>query len=269
MADADSRTGPVPPAPPHTEADVVAEPVTVDPSGSVPSDVTSDPLPPTPPPMEAEPEAGPTGGVPVDAGASVTAGAVSEAEPPAGGEAISFPDEESASLDDVAADAFARAAEEHPVLEEDSDVAAAAVEVDLELARMAAERDEYLDALRRLQADFENYKKRMARQQAESFERAGEDLVVKLLPVLDTVDLARRHGAGEGVEQVATALLDVLAKEGLERLDPVESPFDPAEHDAVAHEEGEGEPRVVEVMRAGYRWRGTLVRPAMVKVKGS
>lgn len=269
MADADSRTGPVPPPPPPTEADAMAEPVTVDPSGSVPTEVTSDAVPPAPPPMEAEPEAGPTGGAPLAAGEPVTAGAASEPQPPAGlDEAIPSPDGERASLDDAAADVFARAAEEHPELQEDSDVAAAAVEVDLELARMAAERDEYLDALRRLQADFENYKKRMLRQQTEMLERAGEDLVLKLLPVLDTIDLARQHGAAEAVEQVGGALVEVLGKEGLERLDPMGQPFDPTEHDAVAHEEGDGEPEVVEVMRAGYRWRGRLVRPAMVKVKG-
>jgi molecular chaperone GrpE len=134
------------------------------------------------------------------------------------------------------------------------------------------ERDEYLDALRRLQADFENYKKRMQRQQAETLERAGEDLVSKLLPVLDTLDLAKQHGAGDGVEQIASALFDVLAKEGLERIDPVGAPFDPNEHEAVSHEpagEGdEGEPVVSGLMRAGYRWKGRLVRAAMVTVRG-
>ena len=151
--------------------------------------------------------------------------------------------------------------EPHPLDEE--------VEVDLDLARTAAERDEYLGALQRLQADFENYKKRMIRQQTELLDRAAEDLVNKLLPVLDAVDLARQHGQAEAVDPVANALNDVLAKEGLERIDPVGSAFDPNEHEAVAHEEGDGgEPSVSELMRAGYRWRGKLLRPSMVKVKG-
>ena len=154
------------------------------------------------------------------------------------------------------------------------DEAADAVQHDIDaldvLAATEKERDDYLDALRRLQADFENYKKRMQRQQAETVERAGEDLAGKLLPVLDTLDLARQHGAGEGVEQIATALTDVLTKEGLERIDPVGQPFDPNEHEAVSHEEGDGAdgPVVSGLMRAGYRWKGRLVRAAMVTVKG-
>ena len=145
---------------------------------------------------------------------------------------------------------------------------AAADDID-DLASLAAQRDEYLDALLHLQADFENYKKRVAKQQADQLERAAEGLVEKLLPVLDTVDLARAHGGGEGADQIGSALVDVLAKEGLERVGEPEAPFDPKQHDAVLHEDGDGEPVIVEVMRAGYRWRGRLLRPAMVKVKGS
>ena len=152
-----------------------------------------------------------------------------------------------------------------------------AIRTDLaDLERIAAERDEYLDALRRLQADFENYKKRMIKQQTEHLQRAAEDLVGKLLPVLDAIDLARAHGIGEeaggGLEQVANALFDILQKEGLQRIDPLGQPFDPAEADAVVHEAAEegqtGEHRVTGVMRAGYRWKGRVLRPAMVKVSG-
>ena len=138
------------------------------------------------------------------------------------------------------------------------------------LATTERERDEYLDRLQRLQADFENFKKRSQRLQAETQERAGEELATKLLPVLDTIDLAKQHGAGEGVEQIANALLDVLTKEGLERIDPVGQPFDPNEHEAVSHEPADdaGEPTVANLMRAGYRWKGRLVRAAMVTVRG-
>jgi molecular chaperone GrpE len=145
------------------------------------------------------------------------------------------------------------------------------VEEDLdELSALAKERDEYLDALRRLQADFENYKKRMIKQQTENLERAHEGLVEKLLPVLDTMDLTIAHGGGEDVKQLWGALNDALTKQGLERIDPIDEPFDPTLHDAVAHEPGDddGGPRVAEVMRAGYRWKGRVLRPAMVKVKG-
>jgi molecular chaperone GrpE len=137
----------------------------------------------------------------------------------------------------------------------------------------ARQRDEYLDALLRLQAEFDNYRKRVQRQQREIVENAAASLVKKLLPVLDTADLALAHGGSEDVKQVAGALFDILSKEGLERIDPVGQPFDPAHHDGVAHEPVEGEgapetPEVSEVLRAGYLWKGQVLRPAMVKVRG-
>jgi molecular chaperone GrpE len=175
--------------------------------------------------------------------------------------------------DTAAGDAAANAADVERAGADDAsaEVAAAEVEEDLdELARVSQQRDEYLDALRRLQADFENYKKRMIRQQTEHLERAAAGLVEKLLPVFDTVDLAVAHGGGEEVKQIWTALFDALEREGLERIDPAGGVFDPTVHDAVAHEPGDGgrEPEVSEVMRAGYRWKGRVLRPAMVKVKG-
>ena len=147
-----------------------------------------------------------------------------------------------------------------------------AVVDDVSPAAIATQRDEYLDALRRLQADFENYKKRMMKQQTEHLERAAEALVVKLLPVLDAIDLAVAH-AGDSPEAkvvapIATSLFDALEKEGLERIDAQGQPFDPNQHDAVMHEEGDEEPEVSDVLRAGYRWKGRVLRPAMVKVKG-
>ncbi|HEY4929384.1 MAG TPA: nucleotide exchange factor GrpE [Acidimicrobiales bacterium] len=158
--------------------------------------------------------------------------------------------------------------------------AADAVEADpLEVAQ--AERDEYLDSLRRLQAEFENYKKRVLKQQTEQVARAAAGLVDKLLPVLDALDLATDHvgdaDSAEGKALVAAngLLHGVLAKEGLERIDPLGEEFDPNAHEAVgqvpapegADPTASGEPRVAQVMRAGYRWHGTVVRPAMVMVE--
>lgn len=196
-----------------------------------------------------------------------------------------------------------------------------------EIARLVSERDEYLDSLRRLQADFDNYRKRAMRQQTELLERASEGLVAELLPVLDALDLAEAHAAageaqgggtadGNGgrsvMSQIGTLLRDTLQRQGLERIDATEVPFDPSVHDAVAHdpssseparegaedprgaetaargEHSEGEkgeeagrrpeqrrsaparqdPRVAEVMRAGYRMKGRVLRPAMVRVRG-
>ncbi len=137
------------------------------------------------------------------------------------------------------------------------------------LEAVIQQRDEYLSALMRLQADFENYKKRIIKQQTEHLERAAEGLVEKLLPVLDTADLALAHGGGEDIKQIMSALTSALDREGLERIDPAGGPFDPTLHDAVAHEPGDGGPQeVAEVLRAGYRWKGRVLRPAMVRVRG-
>jgi molecular chaperone GrpE len=147
------------------------------------------------------------------------------------------------------------------------------------LVRMARERDEYLRALQHTQADFENYRKRIARQQGETTARAAADLVNKLLPVLDTVDLAEAHFSesldltedGKALRALGTMLMDILSKEGLERVDQRNVPFDPSIHDAVAHTEGQPddtETMVDEVLRSGYRWKGQALRPAMVRVRG-
>jgi molecular chaperone GrpE len=144
---------------------------------------------------------------------------------------------------------------------------------------LAHERDEYLLALQRTQADFENYRKRITRQQGEMTARAAADLVSKLLPVLDTLDLAEAHFSesldltedGKALRASRAMLMDILGKEGLERVDQRNVPFDPSIHDAVAHTEGEPgdtETMVDEVLRSGYRWKGQVLRPAMVRVRG-
>jgi molecular chaperone GrpE len=136
-----------------------------------------------------------------------------------------------------------------------------------DLERVAAERDQYLDAARRALADFENYKKQSARRAEEELQRRLGAFVERFLPVLDACDAARQHGAGDEVEPIVSALLGALEKEGLERIDPVGEPFDPTVADAVIHEPGSGGEHVVaEVMRAGYSWQGRVLRPAMVKV---
>ena len=130
------------------------------------------------------------------------------------------------------------------------------------------ERDELKDIALRVQADFENYRKRAASQMGDELDRALGKLVEQLLPVLDACEAAVAHGV-EGVEQVWSSLIGALQKQGLEALDLAGKPFDPALADAVMHEEGDGsEPVVLEVLRTGYRWKGRVLRAAMVKVKG-
>ena len=133
---------------------------------------------------------------------------------------------------------------------------------------VAAERDDYRDALLRLKAEFDNYRKRAAREEGEVRERAATALVDKLLVVLDACDAAIGHGAAD-VEPIAKMLIEVLERDGLERMAPEGSPFDPTHHEAVLHESGDGgESVVVEVLRTGYAWKGRVLRPAMVKVRG-
>jgi molecular chaperone GrpE len=138
------------------------------------------------------------------------------------------------------------------------------------------QRDEYIEALQRLQAEFENYRKRVQRNADDAGARAAGDIVAKLLPVIDAFDYAQAHFEGSSDEaaalgQARSLMLDTLKREGLERVDEVGVDFDPQVHDAVAHapnEEGEEGQVVVEVLRAGYRWKGVILRPAMVKVRG-
>ncbi len=110
-------------------------------------------------------------------------------------------------------------------------------------AILTAERDEYLDALKRLQADFDNFRKRSLRQQTELLERATEGLCIRLLPVLDALDLATAHLKAQGetneeataIGQIDSLLRDILAHEGIDKIDAVGVLFDPTIHDAVGH----------------------------------
>ena len=136
-----------------------------------------------------------------------------------------------------------------------------------DLERVVGERDQYLALAQSKQAEFENYKKRIMKQQADHLAHAAAALVEKLLPVLDAMDAGVAHG-DESVAAMRSQLLGVLEKEGLARIDPVGEAFDPNDSEAVASEDGDGgEPTVAETFRAGYRWNGRLLRPAMVRVR--
>lgn len=143
-----------------------------------------------------------------------------------------------------------------------------------ELAKIRAERDEYLDLARRTRAEFENYRKRITAQQAELRDSAAADLVAEVLvPTLDVLEAGLAHHP-EAVEPIYRVVRQLGEGRGLERLDPIGESFRPEEHEAVTHRDdgdagGSGdEPAVVEVLRPGYRWRGRLLRPASVVVSG-
>ena len=143
---------------------------------------------------------------------------------------------------------------------------------------LVRERDEMRALAQRVQADFENYRKRMLREQTALAERASESIVEQLLPVLDNFELAllslddADEKVRKGVELVYADFLSVLERAGLQKIPTDGEPFDPEVHEAVAHEAaqegGAGHPTVVETMREGYRLKGRVLRPAMVKVAG-
>lgn len=133
---------------------------------------------------------------------------------------------------------------------------------------------EYLDDLQRLQAEFENYRKRMLREQTRIIEQANKGLVAKLLPVLDNLEMALKYSEGrddrlaEGVRMVYEQLVKLLRDEGLEEINPEGHPFDPNICEAmmtVVSEDHEDE-TVVEVHQKGYKFKGSLLRPARATV---
>ena len=158
----------------------------------------------------------------------------------------------------------------------DSDAAFAAEEheseqlaeaIDTEIHELAAERDQFKDIALRLQADFDNYRKRMSAQTAAEVDRATGKLAEALLPVLDAAEAAYVQHPDE-VGPLLNLMLAELRKHGLESIDLLDKPFDPNLADAVAHEPGEGgEPVVAEVLRSGYSWNGRTLRPAMVRTR--
>jgi molecular chaperone GrpE len=149
-----------------------------------------------------------------------------------------------------------------------------AVEAEDPLARTQRERDEYLDLARRSQADFENYRKRAAKEAAAAGERAKSGLVRELLPVVDNLERAlasagesEQHLA-EGVRLVHSELIAVLERNGVQQFDPSGERFDPGEHEALSMRPQDGAESgvVIDVVEKGYRANGTVLRPARVVV---
>jgi molecular chaperone GrpE len=157
------------------------------------------------------------------------------------------------------------AAEEGPVLDIDG---FAMLAEELQATRL--ERDQYLDGLRRLKAEFENSRKRQERERARVLSMASERLVQELLPVLDNLDRALEAGGDirEGVQATREQLASVLAEEGLLPVASDGQPFDPNVHDAVMgqvseeHEEG----TIIQTFQRGYLLNGKPIRPAKVVV---
>lgn len=154
--------------------------------------------------------------------------------------------------------------------------AEAAEEVESDLDTVTREAGEYRDHLMRLQAEFENYRKRVQKEQSMAAEYASSAIVSELLGVVDDFELALMSATSQpdfdaflrGVELVYAKFLDALRAVGVERMDPEGKPFDPELHEALMQEgDGDAEPVVADVLRPGYTMRGRVVRPAGVKVR--
>jgi molecular chaperone GrpE len=147
-----------------------------------------------------------------------------------------------------------------------------------ELKDRAARADENWERLLRTTADFENFKKRAAREKQEAIKYANEGLLQKLVPVLENLDMAltathaARPEAGQslqaGVNMICQQLKNVLAEAGLEELDALGKPFDPNFHEALMQKETPDVPegQVLQQLRKGYKFRDRLLRPAGVVV---
>ena len=180
---------------------------------------------------------------------------------------------EAAAAEDFKADA-SKVRAERDELQKQLEEAAADVEAAKKQAAEASER------LVRLQADWDNYRRRTAQERLDERERAAEKLVVNLLPVLDDMERASEHAAKndadneslmqfvDGVNAVHDKMLSVLAKEGVEVIDPVGEPFDPLIHQAVGREENKDayDETVAQVYQKGYSMGGKVIRNAMVTV---
>ncbi|HAP94008.1 MAG TPA: nucleotide exchange factor GrpE [Desulfotomaculum sp.] len=143
-----------------------------------------------------------------------------------------------------------------------------------QLAEQASRAEEYFQRLARLQADFENYRRRTAREKEELVKFATEQLVVSLLPVIDNFERALASGCEnpdkllEGVEMIYRQLFDLLAAEGLVPIPAVGERFDPARHEAVSQVESSEhvDDTILEEFRRGYYLKDKVIRPSMVKV---
>jgi molecular chaperone GrpE len=162
---------------------------------------------------------------------------------------------------------------DEPQVTEEENVEEEEVELD-PLAELTRERDEYLDALQRLKAEFDNYRKRAAREQTAIVSRAAERLVKELLPVLDdlerALEAAEEHEEAaleEGVRLTHRALEDALLREGLVEIE-TNGKFDPHIHEALLSQPDDDveSGSVLQVLQKGYRLGDRVIRPARVIV---
>jgi molecular chaperone GrpE len=156
----------------------------------------------------------------------------------------------------------------------EAEAGAGAPERDDEVVALRRERDEYLDLAKRTQADFENYRKRAAKDIAAAGSRARVGVIRELLPVVDNLERAldsatdADHALVEGVRLVLSELQGVLQRNGIKPIDPSGDQFDPTVHEALSMREQDGAQAgvVLDVVEKGYRTDDVVIRPARVVV---
>jgi len=162
------------------------------------------------------------------------------------------------------------------------EIKAEELEEEIELLRKELENykkieEEHVDRIKRLQADYDNYRKRTLREHLEHIKRANKDLIGKLLPVIDNFEIALDAGKKmkkeesdffKGVEMIYENLMELLKKENVKVIDPKGEEFNPEVCEAVATEavKGVDEGKILDVIRKGYMIDDFLIRPAVVKV---
>jgi len=135
-----------------------------------------------------------------------------------------------------------------------------------EIEELKAKCEEYLNGWKRERADFLNYKKEEMERIGQMIKYANQELILKILPILDNFELAEKHIADEGISQIKKQLSDLLAKEGIEAIKTMGEPFDPNTMEAVGEAEGGEEGTIAEEVLRGYTMHGKVIRPAKVKV---
>ena len=142
------------------------------------------------------------------------------------------------------------------------------------LETAVAQRDEYLDSLRRAQADFQNFKRRNQTARADGYEDGVREAIAAMLPSIDNLERALdaadkagvNDGLTDGVRMTLTTLLDGLKRFGFEEVPSLGEQFDPEQHNAVMREAGDEPGKILEVFQKGYRVKDKIIRYAMVKV---
>ena len=142
------------------------------------------------------------------------------------------------------------------------------------LETAVAQRDEYLDSLRRTQADFQNFKRRNQTARADGYEDGVREAIAAMLPSIDNLERALdaadkagvSDGLTEGVKMTLSTLMDGLKRFGFEEVPALGETFDPEKHNAVMREAGEEPGKILEVFQKGYRVKDKIIRYAMVKV---